>query len=78
MDEVRLIEAPLPDTRRTVSIITVMTDLLNQHGYEETEIESKDSFKLIDRHMHSLHLRNKNILSEIINDDMKRRIALTD
>jgi len=62
--------------RRIVAITTVMTDLLDQPGYEPYAMEDKDIIGFVDAHMEGLHVFGKEVLGNIINDEMSRRIAL--
>lgn len=71
MDENRLGEV-----HRIVSITTVLTDLLNQPGYETFVSEESDVVGFIDTHMQGLHAFGKEVFGNIINDEMSKRIAL--
>ena len=62
--------------RRVVAITTVLTDLLNQPGYEEISVGREVVMGFIDTHMQYLHLLDKKILGDVINDNMSERIAL--
>lgn len=64
------------DLRRVVSITTVLTDLMNQPGYEPSEIAAGDAIQFLDSHMQGLHVFGKEILGNIINNEMSKRIAL--
>ena len=71
LDEIR------PDeTQRIVAITTVLTDLMNQPGYDETEVNANNAINLLDGRMQELHLFGKKVFSNIISDDMCKRIAL--
>lgn len=63
-------------SRRIIAITTVLTDLLNQPGYEANAIAQADVISFIGAHMQGLHILGKEILGDIINDPMGRRIAL--
>lgn len=66
-----------PDyVQRVVAITTVLTDLKNQAGYDQTKINHDEVMKLLDGHMQGLHIFGKKVFSNIINDDMCKRIAL--
>lgn len=71
LDEIRA-----DDVRRVVSITTVLTDLLNQPGYEPSEIAAKDAVEFLGAHMQGLHVFGKKVFGNIINDEMSKRIAL--
>lgn len=64
------------DVRRVVAITTVLTDLLNQPGYEPTAIDANNAINFLDDRMQNLHVFGKKVFSSIINDDMNKRIAL--
>lgn len=64
------------DMRRVVSVTTVLTDLMNQPGYESLEISAENTAKFLDDHMKELHVFGKEIFGNIINDEMGKRIAL--
>lgn len=72
------LDEQLPDgPRRVVMATTVLTDLLNQPGYEPLVVAEADAVSFIDNHMQSLHAESKKVLANIINDTMSKRIALT-
>lgn len=62
--------------RRLLTIRTVLTDLINQPGYASLEMAAKDAAKFLDAHMQELHDFGKVLFSDIINDEMSKRIAL--
>lgn len=64
------------ESRRVVAIATLLTDFLNQPGYEETLFTSDNATRVCDTHMEELHLFAKEVLSKIITDDTARRIQL--
>jgi hypothetical protein len=64
------------DTRRVVSIITVVTDLLNQPGYVATEVTAENIVQFLDSHAKELHVFGKKVFGNVINDEMSKRIAL--
>lgn len=61
--------------RRTIAIATSIADHFNQPDYEplSTDIEPN---KAIDDHMQSMHVLGKKIISELITENMCKRIAL--
>ncbi len=64
------------DVRRVVAITTVLTDLMNQSGYEPTELNAQNANNFLDDRMQKLHVFGKKVFGNIINDDMSKRIAL--
>jgi len=66
------------EPRRIVSVTTVLTDQLNQPGYELRAIEEDSIMSFISAHMQELHVFGKEVLGGIINDTMSRRIALVE
>jgi uncharacterized protein (TIGR04255 family) len=64
--------------KRIIAITSVLTDFLNQPGYEASNVQGDDVFELIDSHMESMHVFGKKILAEILTDEMAKRIALGD
>lgn len=69
-------ESQLGAIRRIVAITTVLTDQLNQPGYEPYAMKGNDIISPVDDHMQGLHVLGKEVLGSIINDAMCRRIAL--
>jgi hypothetical protein len=59
-----------------IAIGTVLSDLMNQPGYENFVIDEIDGNAFLDSKMQQLHDFGKLILAEIINSDMSKRIAL--
>ena len=71
LDEIR------PDNiRRVVAITTVLTDLMNQPGYDPIEINAKGAINFLDSRMQNLHVFGKEVFGNIISDEMSKRIAL--
>jgi uncharacterized protein (TIGR04255 family) len=71
LDEIR------PDNiRRVVAITTVLTDLMNQPGYDPFEVNAKDAINFLDARMQNLHVFGKEVFGDIISDEMSKRIAL--
>lgn len=62
--------------RRIVAITTIISDQMDQVGYEAYSIPSGDIDNFVASHMQSLHSFGKDVLGDIINDEMCRRIAL--
>lgn len=69
-------ESRTDDMRRVVSVITILTDMLNQPGYTPAEISAENINQFLDRHSKELHSFGKEVLGNIINDAMSKRIAL--
>jgi len=65
------------DVRRLVAITTVLTDLMNQPGYDPIKLNSNDFLSYLDERMQKLHVFGKEVFSNTINDEMSKRIALT-
>lgn len=66
----------LPGTRKAVVISTILTDFLNQPGFKPLDISKDNANSVIDMHMQELHQFGKMTLSNIISDEMSKRIAL--
>lgn len=64
------------EMRRVVSVITVLTDMLNQPDYAPVEVSAENIDQFLDKHAKGLHLFGKDVLGNIINDEMSKRIAL--
>ena len=65
--------------RRAVVVKTVLADNFNQEGFATTDFPNGESVvELIDSHMQQLHELDKEILGDIINFEMAKRIALGD
>lgn len=64
------------EVRRVVVISTVLTDLLNQPGYEPYVAEGNDIIGFVDARMQGLHVFGKQVFGDVINDTMSKRIAL--
>lgn len=71
-------ESRFDEVRRVVAITTVLTDQLNQQGYDPylSKGSDIDIIGFIDDHMMSLHVFGKKVFGNIINDEMSKRIAL--
>jgi uncharacterized protein (TIGR04255 family) len=69
-------EGRADEMRRVVSVITILTDMLNQPGYMPAEISAENINQFLDRHSKELHSFGKDVLGNIINDAMSKRIAL--
>jgi len=65
-------------SRRIVVVTTVLTDLMNQAGFDPLEVGETALLGVFDDHMQQLHAFGKMAFGNIINDEMSRRIALTD
>lgn len=64
--------------RRVLIVRTVLTDLLNQPGYEASAVAAANIVDFVDTHIQDLHAFGKIVFGNIINDEMSKRIALTD
>lgn len=64
-----------PAERRVVSVTTVLTDMLNQPGYAPIEL-SGAAGEFFCKRMEQLHDDCKQVLTEVIDEHMCRRIAL--
>jgi uncharacterized protein (TIGR04255 family) len=64
------------ELRRVVAVTTVLTDMLNQSGYSSTVIAKEDVLEFVEGRMQKLHTFGKEVLSDIINTEMGKRIAL--
>jgi uncharacterized protein (TIGR04255 family) len=69
-------EQTVQGPRRSVAIKTVLTDMLNQAGYERCAADASQISEIFDAHMQSLHAFNKQVIASIISPEMSRRIAL--
>jgi uncharacterized protein (TIGR04255 family) len=67
-----------PENKRTVVITTVLNDMFNQPDFQATEVTAESVASLFDAHMQQLHSFGKSVFGNIINDEMKKRIALVD
>lgn len=64
--------------RRIVIIATVLTDMLNQPGYEPFDMSKANVMMEIEAKLHQLHIFGKEVFSNILNEEMSKRIALID
>lgn len=64
------------ETSRIVVFTTVLTDQLNQLGYESYSVTPESIVEVVNARMKSLHIFSKEIFGSLINDTMSRRIAL--
>ena len=62
--------------RRVVAISTVLTDLLNQSGYEPFNATAETVNGLVTTRMAGLHIASKAAFGEVINEEMTKRVAL--
>jgi uncharacterized protein (TIGR04255 family) len=65
-------------SRRAVVIATVLTDLLNQPGYEPFDLNKANAMVGIETKIQTLHVFGKEVFSNILNEEMSKRIALID
>ena len=73
------LEENLPDnSRRVVSITTILTDMMNQPNYSELKVTPATAIDVLSAHMQELHAFGKMLFANIINDAMSKRIALTE
>lgn len=71
-------ENPPEGLRRVVVVTTVLNDMLNQPGYGPLEVTPEAAVSVFDAHMQRLHVFAKMAFGNIINDEMSKRIALTE
>lgn len=62
--------------RRTVVIRSSLTDMLNQEGYDPTDLHAGMAMEFVDTHMENMHSFSKVTLRDTITDEMSQRIAL--
>ncbi len=62
--------------RRAVAITTSLTDMLNQPGYKEVPHTRDGDWPYICETIQELHSVNKVVISEILSEEMSKRIAL--
>ena len=73
------LEENLPDkNQRVVVITTVLTDMLNQPDYSVLEVTPEAATEVLSAHMQELHAFGKMTFANIINDEMSKRIALSE
>jgi hypothetical protein len=68
-------EAHISGLRRVVVVTTILTDMLNQPGYEAQDTHSKPA-EIIGNRMLDLHNFGKIAFGQVINDEMSTYIAL--
>lgn len=66
------------EARRVIVIGTVLTDMMNQPGYDPLTVATVDASKFFDSHMQQLHDFGKLVFGNVINNEMAQRIALKD
>lgn len=65
------------NARRAVSISTVLTDIFNQPTYKLLDLKALEEISsFIDQRAQELHTYNKEVLGNIISDEMIKRISL--
>jgi uncharacterized protein (TIGR04255 family) len=64
--------------RRIVVIATVLTDMLNQLGFEPFNLSGSNVMMEIEAKLNQLHIFSKEVFSNILNEEMSKRIALID
>lgn len=69
-------EARAGGVARVVTITTVLSDMLNQPGYNASALDPDDVTTFIHTHLNALHDFDKAILRKILTAEMSRRIAL--
>lgn len=62
--------------KRAITIKNAGVDTLGVPGYKALEFDGNSALDFISNHMDQLHTLNKEILREILNDEMCERIAL--
>jgi len=73
------LDEPLPEgPRRIVVITTVVTDQLNQPGYNEYTGDQSDTIALVNTHMRDMHIFGKQVFGDLMTSQMSKRIALTE
>lgn len=71
-------ERHINNNRFSVVVTTTINDQFDQPSYKPLNITSESTMDFISEHMANIHDAGKIILSEIINADMAKQIALTD
>lgn len=66
------------EQRRVIQITTVLTDMLNQPGYTATDANAAAAPDFVANAFSDLHRFSKELIAEVLNDDMCTRIALND
>jgi hypothetical protein len=66
------------NSRRSISITTVLTDMFNQNGFEPLSLaqDSGEVMNFISAHMGALHAFDKEILGKTLVESMAKQIAL--
>lgn len=64
------------NSRRVVSVLTVISDIFNQPGYESLNQTAYEPISYVSDRMQELHGSSKLLFSNIINEKMCKRIAL--
>lgn len=64
------------ETRKVISITTIITDYFDQPGYGAPNYTEATINDFINTHLHSMHKSDKDILSDILVEKIARRIAL--
>lgn len=62
--------------RRVVVITTVLTDLMNQPGFDPFSMAPGNAGEHLHDRMSQLHAHSKQVFGDVINDEMSKRIAL--
>lgn len=71
-------ERHLGNNRHSLVITSVINDQFNQQSYNPLSLSADELLPFISSHMHAIHISGKDILNNIINEEMSKRIALTD
>ena len=66
-----------PTSRRVIAITTVLTDMLNQPGYRSITLAGS-TVEFFSEKAEQLHADSKRAFAEVIDEQMCRRIALTE
>lgn len=70
-------EQSVEQPRRVISISTVLTDMLNQPGYEAYNLSPDQAFDKMQDRFIQLHDLSKNYFGGVISDEICKRIALS-
>jgi uncharacterized protein (TIGR04255 family) len=69
-------EQMVDQPRRIINISTVLTDMLNQPGFKPHQLSPIEAFDKLQERLVQLHEQSKHFFSEVISDEMCKRIAL--
>lgn len=63
-------------SRRVITILTVLTDLLNQPGYDETTLNGQSVGAFVTDRLSTIHEASKLVLMDLLRNEMSKRISL--